>query len=273
MIRCKPLLGTYVEIAIDDIDSAISLEEKHHAIDQAFLTIALVEKLMGFHSKDSELSKINARSHLEMINIHQWTYQVLLAAKRIFQISDGVFDCGVGSLLVDAGLLPLHQEIAIEQYGGLSDIQLIAPHSVRSQIPLLLDLGGIAKGFAVDKAVEMLQVHGITSGIVNAGGDLRTFGSKPKVIQVRSPHAPTQLLTIGSLKNGSIASTGAYFLDHLSTIVNPIPGEHVQFTESYSVIAPQCIYADALTKVLAITGNIHHPCFEQFSAQAIRVSA
>jgi thiamine biosynthesis lipoprotein len=56
-------------------------------------------------------------------------------------------------------------------------------------------------------------------------------------------------------------------------MVNPINQEHIEFSDSYSVISDQCVYADALTKVVSISGNTNHPCLEQFSAQAIKISS
>lgn len=280
MMRCQPLLGTYVEIAISNLDCSVSMKEKHRAIDHAFAAIKLVQKLVSFYSQESELSKINARAHLEIIHVHSWTYEVLKVAKIVFETTSGIFDCGVGAHLVRAGLLPSkNNTLTADHYGGLGDLQLIPPNSVRSKRALMLDLGGIAKGFAVDKAVDVLQAYGIVSATVNAGGDLRVFGPQEKMIQIRKPSQTQECLSLGSLQDGAIATTGLYFsntsVDDVSPsyIVNPLNAKHVQFSASYSVIAPLCIHADALTKVLAITGDTNHPCFQPFSAQAIRIAA
>ena len=270
MIRCKPLLGTYVEISIQENLNICSSE----AIEAAFSDIEKVQNLMSFHNPNSELSKINARSHLEALEIHEWTFVVLSIAKDIHQASKGLFDCGIGSKLVSSGLLPNYDHNPTVEHGGLEDLILVAPNKVTSKKPLLLDLGGIAKGFAVDKAVETLKAAGITSGSVNAGGDLRVFGITSQEIAVRSPRNPEELVNAGTLENGSIASSSLYYADssHLSHIINPVDMEHVQFGESYSVVAPECIYADALTKVLTISRDIKHPCLIQFSAQGLRIA-
>ena len=266
MIRCKPLLGTYVEISIDQGSTA--------AIENAFIAIERVQSLMSFHNPNSELSQINARSHFEAVEIHDWTFVVLSIAKEIHQASNGLFDCGVGAKLQSAGLLPNHHDNESDEYGGLEDLTLIKPNIVSSKKPLRLDLGGIAKGFAVDKAVETLQAAGVDSGAVNAGGDLRVFGSIPQVITVRHPSNPKDLVNAGMLDNGSIASTSLYYSNsHQSPIINPADMKHIQFGESYSVLAPQCVYADALTKVIAISRNMEHSCLTQFSAQALRIAA
>ena len=266
MIRCKPLLGTYVEISVD--------QGSTETIENAFIAIERVQSLMSFHNPNSELSQINARSHFEAVEIHDWTFAVLSIAKDVHRASNGLFDCGVGAKLQSAGLLPSHHDNESTEYGGLENLILINPNKVSSNKPLRLDLGGIAKGFAVDKAVEALQAAGVNSGSVNAGGDLRVFGSIPQAITVRNPSNPKELVNAGTLENGSIASSSLYYANpQLSPIINPTDMKHIQFGESYSVLAPQCVYADALTKVIAISRNMEHSCLAQFSAQALRIAA
>ena len=270
MIRCKPLLGTFVEISTED--GAHSL----YAIEMAFAAIEQVQTLMGFHDPESELSQINARSHLEPIHIHPWTAEVLAIAKEIHIKSQGIFNCGVGHRLVEAGLLPRHISLADHSFGGIEDLRFIDRSLVQSKLPLCLDLGGIAKGYAVDKAVEALIAQGMQSGSINAGGDIRVFGDHAQDIQIRNPSKPLELIQIGSMKAGAIATSSLYFAkrdaDTKSYMVNPLNHEHIEFSESYSVIASECVYADALTKVVSISGNTEHPCLSHFSAQAGKIS-
>ncbi|MBU3587977.1 FAD:protein FMN transferase [Polynucleobacter sp. 31A-FELB] len=269
MIRCKPLLGTFVEISTEDG------EHLPHAIEMAFTAIEQVQSLMGFHDPDSELSQINARSRLEPIRIHSWTAEVLAIAKEIHIESQGIFNCGIGHRLVEAGLLPRHISLNGQSFGGIEDLLFIEPNLVQSKLPLCLDLGGIAKGYAVDKAAEVLFSHDIQSGSVNAGGDMRVFGNCTQDIQIRNPSKPLELIQIGSLKSGAVATSSLYFAkrdaDAKSYMVNPLNQEHIEFSESYSVIANECVYADALTKVVSISGNAQHPCLSHFSAHAIKI--
>ena len=269
MIRCKPLLGTFVEIRIEDPSPPVK------ALDEAFLAIEQVQSLMSFHNPDSELSQINSRSSLESVRIQPWTAEVLQIAKWICLQSQGVFNCGIGHCLVEAGLLPKHFNLHDYSFGGIEDLQFIEPSLVRSSPPLCLDLGGIAKGYAVDKAVEVLIANGIQTGSVNAGGDMRVFGDCSQDIQIRNPSKPHELIQIGSMKVGAIATSSLYFANRnthsKSFMVHPLSQDHIDFSESYSVIASKCVYADALTKVVSISGNAHHPCLSYFSAQAIHI--
>lgn len=272
MMRCKPLLGTYVEIAADEYGSDEANAE--YAMNQAFSAIKLVQDLMGFHNPMSELSLINMKAHQQKIHVHPWTYEVLKTALEIHHSSGGIFDCGIGQHLIASGLLPNHLTRSEKKYGSMKNLILCNQDEMMADMPLQLDLGGIAKGFAVDKAVDILTQNGITSGSVNAGGDLRVFGCLSKEIQVRSPSNPSQLVYLGSLERGAIATSGWYYSNKkASPIINPINMHQVSSRDSFSVLAPQCIHADALTKVLAISGDESHSCLEQFSATAIRINA
>ena len=271
--RCKPLLGTFVEITLDE-------NEDPTAIEYAFSAIHKIQELMGFHRPDSELNRINRDAHTQAIDIHPWTGQVLRIAKQVHRYSKGVFNCGIGHRLVSAGLLPRQIDYSNHDLGGIEDICFLTPELITAAKPICLDLGGIAKGFAVDMAVKILISEGISSGIVNAGGDLRVFGDKRQAIHIRNPKNPAELLELGSLQNAALATSSLYFAhrdQQPSHLINPLAKESsnldIESNDSYSVIAKECVYADALTKVLAITKQTSHPCFAKFSAQAIRIPA
>lgn len=272
MTRCKPLLGTFVEISTAEEDAL-------PAFEHAFSAIQKVHDLMGFHDPKSELSRINYQAHIQAVEIHPWTAQVLKVAKEIHSRSDGLFNCGIGHRLVAAGLLPRHITLSNHDLGGIEDIHFLAPDLIESMRPVCLDLGGIAKGFAVDMAVRVLLSEGISSGSVNAGGDLRVFGEYSLPIQVRNPDLPAAVIEIGTLKDGAIATSGIYFSrrDQMqSHIIHPFaqsPSEvHAEISGSFSILAKECVYADALTKVLALSNDEHHPCFSHFGAQALRIA-
>ncbi|HQS61560.1 MAG: ApbE family lipoprotein [Polynucleobacter sp. 24-46-87] len=271
MKRCKPLLGSYVEIICDDCN------EHDLAVDAAFNAIETVQSLMGFHNPQSELSRINCKAHREFIAIHPWTAKVLTVAQEMHQRSGGLFNCGIGQHLIDKGLLPQSRWMKQQQFGGIENIHFIAPCIVQSSAPICLDLGGIAKGFAVDVAVQTLQEAGVQSGCVNAGGDMRVFGTRAQSIHIRNPSNPSQCICLGQLQDGAIATSALYFTeqDYISKsfMMNPLTSQSMDFSGSYSVIAPECIYADALTKVISLSGDVLHPCLEQFSAQAIWMTA
>jgi thiamine biosynthesis lipoprotein len=272
MRRCQPLLGTFVEISIADQDT-------DQAIQSAFDQIKKVEQLMSFHDAHSELSIINAQVHCKSIRVHPWTARILRIAQDLYTHTGGLFNCGIGHRMIAAGLLPKHIDFASHGIGGIEDLYFIDHDRICALRPLCLDLGGIAKGFAVDEAVKTLIKEGVSSGIVNAGGDLRVFGNKPQTIYIRNPQLPRHLIELGALSNGAIATSALYFAkrnQHYSHIINPLATRdidiHEQFSGSYSVLAKECVYADALTKVLALSRQGHHTCFARYGAQAIQIT-
>lgn len=164
--------------------------------------------------------------------------------------------------------------------GGIENICFLTPELITSSKPICLDLGGIAKGFAVDMAVKILISEGISSGVVNAGGDLRVFGNRPQAIHIRNPRNPAELLEIGVLHSTAVATSNLYFAkrdQQASYLINLLAEEasqlHIESKDPFSVIAKECVYVDALTKILAITKQVDHPCFATFSAQAVRIAA
>lgn len=276
MIRCKPLLGTFVEISVESNQTKHEIEK---AIYLAFSKIELVQTLMSFYSENSDISILNRRSHLAPVKVHQLTEQVLKIGQSIHLESQGLFDCGVGQILIQSGIRPNHLEIKEDVKGSLQDLDFLGNGWIISNRKICLDLGGIAKGFAVDLAVDCLKESGIKSGLVNAGGDLRVFGNVSKNIHVRNPKNPHELLQIGALTDGAIATSGNYFIQaesqsqtlhqtdiSLSHFINPRDQQPLQTKQSFSVIADKCVFADALTKVFALSNDLMNPCFKLFSA-------
>jgi FAD:protein FMN transferase len=272
MIRCKPLLGTFVEISIHQ-------DDRQAAIESAYAAIQKVQDLMSFYEQDSEVSTINRQAHLRVTPIHPWTSQIIRIAQDIHHHSGGLFNCGIGHRLIAAGLLPRSTDISNHGIGGIEDLFFVGQDCVQSSSPLCLDLGGIAKGFAVDLAVHALTTKGVHSGCVNAGGDIRVFGDKPQSIYIRNPQSPSQLINVGLLSNGAIATSGLYFSkrdQQKSYVINPLARTaseiHHPFSGSYSILANECVYADALSKVLILSKQPNHPCFTRYHAQAIRIA-
>ena len=105
-------------------------------------------------------------------------------------------------------------------------------------------------------ASAILEGHGVAAGCVNAGGDLRLFGSTEQEVGLRNPGLPTQILSLGRYRNRAVATTGGYFLDSrldvASAVIDPASGLAVALPGSITVTAPRCMHADALTKIAAL---------------------
>jgi thiamine biosynthesis lipoprotein len=192
MRRARPFLGTYVEIEAEGLLEA-ALQS---AIDDAFEAIELTQSLMGFHDPDSDLSKLNRRAAIEPVRVHPWTAKVLRSAISLYRATDGLFDCAVGYELTRWGLLPGDGLGRIEP-GSLSDVRISRDGRVAFAARIALDLGGIAKGFAVDRAIAVLRRRGVRKAMVNAGGDIRVMGEA--LIYIRHPASPAVVSPSGGL--------------------------------------------------------------------------
>ena len=250
--RCRPLLGTFVEITASHAGAA----EAHRAIDAGFEEIALVHRRMSFHDAESDVSRLNRSALRYAVAVHPATFEVLRWSRLIAESSAGCFDVTVAAELVQRGMLPRprpgHQADA---RGSWRDVELLGDHRVRFHRPIWIDLGGIAKGYAVDRAIERLDALGVTQACVNAGGDLRVMGPALERVRLRPAPLSDGPTAVVGLANGSLASSGG-----VEGRRDPVrfPGFHVHGAQRRRtgaqafacVVAERCIVADALTKVV-----------------------
>ncbi len=268
-----------MEITLHSV-SLTQQDQAHEVINAAFARIEHVHQLMSFQQADSELSQLNQTAYLYPVQVNPLTYAVLKRAQKLFKESEGLFDCTIADTLVSWSMLPdHHQHDSKHGANSLTQalVELLPDFHVYYHAPLLLDLSGIAKGFAVDLAIHTLKHHGMQNAIVNAGGDLRVLGQHPQPIFIRNPSNLQQLLPMGELSAGAFATSGIYYSERefeeqtVSALVNPLNRQAIIQPYSYSVIAHTAWLADGLTKVLAISGNIQHPCLQRFGATGIIV--
>jgi thiamine biosynthesis lipoprotein len=259
-------MGTLVQFAASGANEA----QVTRALDAAERAVGQVDALMSFHSEDSELTRLNRQAYRAPQVVSAWTYAVLRRARRLSEWSDGLFDICVAPILVAQGLLPSLTTTPSKR-GTWHDIRLLPNRQVFFTQPLLLDLGGIAKGFAVDVAVHALRQGGCTQGAVNAGGDLRRFGSHAETIHLRCGDSvvPIAELRCGAMATSSPNNAGVATRDGpIGHILDPRSGEPWKGTGSVMVAARACVVADALTKVAALAGPVCQTLLARFGAQA-----
>lgn len=271
--RARPLLGTFVEIQLETTDRA----QADRAFDAAFLAIEAVAKHMSFHSPMSDVSRLNAQAHLRPVRIHPDTWHVLQKACELAASSNGLFNIAIAPRLIRWGYLPdPFGRGKTEAVGQSADIRFLAGHRIRFRRPLHIDVGGIAKGFAVDQAVTALQAQGIRRGSVNAGGDLRVFGRR-EPLWIRHPRAPRRCTYLGDIHDQAAATSATYYSRRRrqGRIVTPLigpRGARVMAGQSITVIAKTCMMADALTKVAALAGAAAEPLLKRYDARVYCVS-
>lgn len=267
--RARPLLGTFVEITVQAGDEA----RARSALASAFAAITEVQRLMSFHEAESDVSRLNRDAFRRPVLVREWTWRVLARAQKFAFSSNGAFDITVASLLSQWSYLP--KSYRTDKAATFRDIVLESGSRVRFTRKLAIDLGGIAKGFAVDCAIESLIGAAVEGGIVNAGGDLRVFGNRPQRIYLRQATNPGLAAAVVHLQNRALATSGIYFSRkmHRRVLVSPLIDGRTRkpLTENISVAvsALDCLTADALTKVLLARGASCGALLHAHKAEAV----
>jgi thiamine biosynthesis lipoprotein len=236
------MLGSYVEITLH---ASAPVETLNDWITTGFEAIAEVDRLMSVHCPESDVAQLNRAEPGEWIEANPLTIQVLKASNELWAASKGVFDirCSVYQNGVRPSGVPLN---------------VVRHNVVQKTGPWTFDLGGIAKGFAVDRAVQAIQRlsrgRGV-SGIVNAGGDLRRWGMAARAVAVATSAVRTP-------ENQDLLS---------SAIHRRMPqGEVFKRKKAVTVWSDRCLWSDALTKVVLMGSQpIARACLSAYRAQAI----
>jgi thiamine biosynthesis lipoprotein len=274
--RARPLLGTLVEIGVDGLAHAAAVS----AIDEAFGEIAAVHRLMSFHSPDSDVSRLHRDGARTPVRVDPRTIDVLAFALTLARESMGRFDPTVAAELVRAGFLPKPCNAPLPARDATwRDIEIVDREHVRFARPLWIDLGGVAKGYAVDRATDRLHAHGVATALVNAGGDLRRIGLGTQTVHVRDPDSPTRLIPLLELGEGAVATSAGYF--ERRTSEGRSVGPHfdgatrvpIDPALSVSVLADTCMVADALTKVVLADRVCAEPLLHRYGGEAVTASA
>ena len=273
MRRAQPWLGTVVEVTVGDETAC------EPAMRAAFDAVAEVHRLMSFHDEASDLARLNRAGIGEQIAVHPRTAEVLTMALALVAESDGLFNPFCAPRLVAWEHLPAPATAGpAPDWHGTSDALMFDGTRVWKTAPAWIDLGGIAKGYAVDAAVDALRSRGVRAGCVNAGGDLRAFGDIDWPVLLRDARRPELAAWSTQLRDGALATSATYFSRRnkqgkvTSALVHGTRGTPLLTEASISVAAPTCILADALTKVVAASGDAFHPLLARHGANAFVVA-
>lgn len=245
--RCRPLMGTFAEVGLEaDLDAGTLAELSQ----RVYAELQRLDAKYSFHREDSVLSAINRyAARAATIEIDEETAGLLGAALHFSRCSDGLFDICMATRMVRVGALPAH--IAPPESPG--DWRDLHVHGTRLSFarPLLLDLGGVAKGYAVDRALDCVPEK--VDATVNLGGDLRMRHWWGGSIALRGPHGRT-CATVPMYAPAVATSIGAPG-DHLGVLIDPRSGQPSDDPRSYSVFADDALHADALTKLAMLTDD------------------
>lgn len=264
------LMGTTCEATLVTDDSTLA----RAGFDAAYRELQAVDEAMSLYRPGSELVRVNAGAAAAPVAVSESTWRVLVAARDISEATHGAFDISVKPALDLWGFYRKAERrpssTSVDSVRALIDWRRVqldeATRTVRFDTPgMALDLGGIAKGFALDRALEAVAARGIADALLNLGGQIAARGAPPGSpdgwpLGVRDPVAPDTLAAVVHLLDESIASSGGYerfvVLDgeQYGHIVDPRSAEPVRQVAGGSVIAKEALRADALATALCVLG-------------------
>ena len=266
--RAQPLLGTLVEVAL----LCPSEAEFMRVSSLAFRCVDAYHARMSFHEADSDVRTIAAAPAGTTLHVAPITWAVIAAAQRFEAESGGVFNVAVAPEMVRRGRLPAPlRPTTPTALASSCCVALRLDDGARITVvhPVWIDLGGIAKGAAVDAALALIRAEGVPAALVNAGGDIAMYGDHPHPITVLGPHGAH--VEAGSLADGAIATSGP--CDDREGAGPALVSEAVArwADRSVSVVAPTCQTADALTKIVAVLGPDAAPLLARHAAHGFSI--
>ncbi len=264
-------MGTTLEISVyrPEAEAALGLED----LTAAHATIVEIDERLSLYKNNSELNAVNAAAGKGVQSISSQFSDVLSASIHFGDLSGGALDVAIQPLIdvwgfydVSNAEVPSKDEIAeVVNRVGIDHVRM---DKGNGQVALAsgagLDFGGIAKGFAVDQAVEVLKARGVPAGLINLGGNIRVFGAvvegRPWRVGIRHPRE-NRIIGQVNLTNGAVATSGDYdrYFIHddkrYSHILDPRSGWPIENIFSLTVVAPDATTADALSTAAFVLGE------------------
>lgn len=264
----RMLMGTIVEITVMDQSAGAD-----KAVKAAFTEIKRLEALLSSYIQTSDVSMASRSAGAGVVKVSPETLEVVEAAVRVSELSGGAFDPTIGSLAplwgfsAESGKAPKHEEVnkllPLVNYRKIL-IDRAAQTIGLKERGMMLNLGGIAKGYIVGRAAQTLKQNGVRRGIIKAGGDMTIFqnevSEKPMTIGIQHPREGGKLLGEVFLVNGAVATSGdyeRYFMEggvRYHHIIDPTTGFPATQTQSATVIAKDPVIADGLSTAVFVMG-------------------
>jgi thiamine biosynthesis lipoprotein len=261
------IMGTVFTITIEGSGNHME------AAEAAFAEIRRIDRLLSTYKPDSEISRVNRRAAQEPVAVGPDFLNVLAASRVYYDLSGGVFDPTIRPLMEiwkearRENRLPTGEQL--QKAAALVDLSKVKvdpqAHAVRFlQEGMSLDFGGIAKGYAADRAIEVLKAHGVTRAIIDAGGNFYALGTpldKPQwEAGIRHPLKHDEVIMRFPISDKGVATSGSYerFFEiggkKYSHIINPHTGRPVEGMLSATIVADDAIAADALSTSVFVLG-------------------
>jgi thiamine biosynthesis lipoprotein len=264
--RDEAIMGTAVRVDL----WAASRSAGEAAIDAVMAEMHRIDRSYSPHRSDSELSRINRDAHRAPVEVSDETFRLLTRAIECSERSGGAFDITYASVgqLYDyrRGVHPDDKALArARECVGWRHLVLDAEARTVSfaREGVRIDLGGFAKGHAVDLATAILRRHGIASAMVAAGGDSRVLGDRrgrPWTIAIRHPRRPNEVIAVLPLEDVAISTSGDYerFFDkggrRYHHLIDPGTGRSPDHVHSVTVLAADGLTSEGLSKSVFVLG-------------------
>ncbi len=264
--KAKYIMGTVYEIAVYDNQP----ERASQAIDKAFAEIVRLDAMLSNYKPDSDLSRLNraAHNHAEKVSVD--LYRVIEESQRYSKVSKGKFDITVAPL-VDLWKAALRGEPVpteaeqrkLRACVGYEKIELIPPDRVEFHSPCMrIDVGSIGKGYAVDRAVEILRANGIVNALVDAGqSTIYGMGAPPGKsaweVHLRDPSNrvdPQVMLSENSVSTSEQTPASVLGIETAGHIIDPYSGKPLETKYALSIVAKTGTASDALSTTLLLVG-------------------
>ena len=268
--RSQKLMGNNFTITVVGEDEI----EVNENIDLAIKEIQRIEKLFTTYSEESQTALINKSAGIKPVKVDNEVFDLIERSIGISQITQGAFDITYGGLdkslwNFDKGLTQLPSPEDALKMVHLINYKNIILDKEKGNVFLKekgmrIGFGGIGKGYAAESAKNILKQKGVQSGIINASGDLTTWGSqsngKPWTVGIADPDAPANAFSYLNISNLAIATSGNYekFViiggKKYSHTINPKTGLPVTGIKSVTVISKNAEFADAMATPVAVMG-------------------
>jgi len=240
-----------------------------------FDEIERLERIISRTEAASDLNRLNSLAGFEPVVVSPDTYRLVELAYQYATISGGAFDPTIGPLIDSWGFLGqqfrVPEETEIKQRLLLVDYQNISFNQMETTLFLpvqgmVLELGGLAKGFILDQAVTLLKSYGVSSAFINAGGDIALLGSRPDgepwKLGIRHPRDQKRIMAVLKLSDGAVVTSGDYerYFDLAGVayhhILDPETGNPARGLVSVTIIAATAAEADALSTAVFVLGPL-----------------
>ncbi len=266
----RMLMGTLVEVTLVD-GNRVGFD---NAAEKAFAEIKRDEEIFSSYKPESDAVRVSQAAGKNPVKVSLEFIEALKTALKVSELSGGAFDPTIGALgrlwgySGEKGVVPSKDEIKkalpLVDYKKVSVDEKTGTVFLKTK-GMTINLGGVAKGYIVSKAVEVLKKNGVTEGIIKAGGDMVAFRNKPGQgkpfkIGIQHPREKGKLLGVAHVTNGAVSTSGDYerfFIvagRRLHHILDPKTGYPADKSMSVTIIGPDATKADALSTAIFVMG-------------------